>query len=205
MQYWDLVTRSFRIAWRYKYLWLLAIFAGEAGAGFNYNSGAPGQAQYNGYSPSPDFNGAINQVTSWLSGNVGFVALVTALALVVIVVFFVLAAVCEGAWGRAVAEHADGRRFGLRDAGSAGRGTMGTIVRFRLVLLALWLPVVVILIALIGGAVVAFFAGNNGGGVVLVGVAILLILVGIPYGIYLFLLDRMGSRAAILEQRQAMA
>src|SRR5205807_9774719 len=74
-----------------------------------------------------------------------------------------------------------------------------------LLLLALILPVVLILAGLVFGAV-ASIANNSGGasvGFVLLG--ILLGLAAIPYFIYLFFLDRFGSRAVILEQVGARA
>jgi uncharacterized membrane protein len=204
VQYFDIVTRSFRIAWRFKYLWLLAIFSGEAGASFNFNTGGPAPARYNGYTSSPDFNGAANQVNSWAGANVGFLVLVAVLWLVAIIVFFVLAAICEGAIVRAAAEHDAERPFGLRQAFSSGRATMGPIIRFRLLLIALWLPVAVIFVALIAAVFFSFFGNNVGAGFVFIGIFFLFVLAAIPYSIYLFLLDRMGSRAAVLEQRRAI-
>jgi len=124
---------------------------------------------------------------------------------VLAVAFFILAAVCEGATVRAAAEHDAERPFGLGWAWRSGVATMWVIIRFRLLLLALILPVVLILAGLVFGAV-ASIANNSGGasvGFVLLG--ILLGLAAIPYFIYLFFLDRFGSRAVILEQLGARA
>ena len=38
MQYGEIVTRALAIAWRHKYLWLLALFAGEGAAGVSFSS-----------------------------------------------------------------------------------------------------------------------------------------------------------------------
>jgi hypothetical protein len=146
----------------------------------------------------------VNQVTSWIAGHAAVIALLAVLSLLVVVVFFVLAAVCEGALVRAAAEHDAERPFGLRAAWASGRATMGVIIRFRLLLVGLWLPVAILLIALIVGAVFAFYTNNLAPGFVLSGIGLLVLLAGIPYAIYLFLLDRMGSRAAVLEQRRAI-
>jgi hypothetical protein len=205
MQYWEIVTHSFQIAWRYKYLWLLASFSGEAGGGFNFSTGNTGPVPNTAGGGSPDFNGAMNQVTTWINANIGAIALLGALSFVLVVVLFVLAAVCEGALVRAAAEHDAERSFGLRTAWSSGRYTMSVIIRFRLILIGLWLPVAIAFIAIVGGAVFAFTTNNVGAGIALTGVGLLLLLATIPYAIYLFLLDRVGSRAVILEQLQARA
>jgi hypothetical protein len=205
MQYWEVVTHSFQIAWRHKYLWLLALFSGEAGGGFNYSTGNSRSVSYRANSGSPDFAGAVNQLTTWINANIGFILLLAALTLVVVVVFFVLAAVCEGALVRAAAEHDAERPFGLRAAWTSGLATMGVIIRFRLILFALGLPVAIVFFATFGGAAVAFYNSNIGTGIALIAIGVLLLIAAIPYAIFLSLLDRMGSRAAILEQLQARA
>src|SRR5207237_1126909 len=82
--------------------------------------------------------------------------------------FFILAAVCEGATVRAAAEHDAERPFGLGWAWRSGVTTMWVIVRFRLLLLALALPVVLILAGLIFATAVSFINQNRGDGAVLV-------------------------------------
>ena len=201
MQYWDIVTRSFRIAWRHKYLWLIALFSGEVGAGYNasFNQGTGGRTG------TPSTAQIQQQVTTWVSEHVGLIVFLIVLWVVLAVAFFILAAVCEGATVRAAAEHDAERPFGLGWAWRSGVATMWVIIRFRLLLLALILPVVLILAGLVFGAV-ASIANNSGGasvGFVLLG--ILLGLAAIPYFIYLFFLDRFGSRAVILEQLGARA
>ena len=178
MQYWDNVTRSFRIAWRHKYLWLIALFSGEGGAGFNssFNQGTGGRTG------TPSTAQIQQQVTTWVSEHVGLIVFLIVLWVVLAVAFFILAAVCEGATVRAAAEHDAERPFGLGWAWRSGVATMWVIIRFRLLLLALILPVVLILAGLVFGAVAS-----------------------IPYFIYLFFLDRFGSRAVILEQLGARA
>jgi hypothetical protein len=132
-----------------------------------------------------------------VAGSVLFVLLVIA--------FFVLAAVCEGALVRASAEHDAERPFGLGVAWRCGVATMGTIIRFRLLLIALGLPVVIVFVALIAGLLVAIFNSNVGAAVAVGLVTLLLVLPAIPYGIYLSFLNRLGARAAVLEQVGAKA
>jgi len=202
LQYWDIVKRSFAISWRHRYLWLLALFAGESGgASLNYTQSQP--IRTGGSGKAPDFNGAAQQVSSWVTQNLEGILVLSALLAVMFIVLFVLAAVCEGALVRASAEHDAERPFDLALAWRCGRATMGTIIRFRLLLLLLVLPVLVVFGALVIGAVAAFLGHDVGAGISLIVGSVLLLLATIPYAIYLSFLNRLGARAAILEQLAA--
>src|ERR1044072_6519369 len=116
MQYMDVVWRSFRISWRHKYLWLIALFAGEGGGSFNFGSGGGG-----GNTQAPRNIGTTavqDQSTRFLSDYAGLIALLVVAWLVLVVPFFILAAICEGATIRAAAEHDADRAGGPR--GSRG-------------------------------------------------------------------------------------
>jgi hypothetical protein len=203
MPYWQLVTGSFAIAWRHKYLWLLAIFAGEGGeSGFNYSGPPPGT------SPSqtaPNFSAIPQQVQSWLGQHAGLVLAVIVLSILLAIALFVLSAVCEGALVRASAEHDADRPFGLGLAWRTGVATMWIIIRFRLLLIALGLPVLIIVIALIAGFVAAIVNHSVGVAVIIGLLGFLVLVAAIVYGIYLSFLDRLGTRAAVLEGRGAGA
>lgn len=203
MQYWDIVARSFRISWRHKYLWLLALFSGEGGAGFSFSysqSSGPGAR-----GKPPDLVTIRQQTTTWITDHLGLIVLLAVLWIVLVIGFFILAAVCEGALVRGSAEHDAERPFGLATAWRAGVGTMGVIIRFRLLLIALGLPVVVVIFALFAGVVFSIVTNHLLTTVVLVLLGFLIVLAAIPYLIYLLLLDRLGARAAVLEVRGARA
>ena len=71
MAYWEIVTRSFKITWRFKYLWLLALFSGEAGGGANFNYSFTQPITSGSQVPSlPDLEG---RVTDWLGAHIGLV------------------------------------------------------------------------------------------------------------------------------------
>jgi hypothetical protein len=200
MDYWQNVTRSFRIAWDHKYLWLIALFSGESGGSFSYSYS---QRQTNRTSPQ-DLATVQHQVSTWVNEHLGLLIALAVLWLVLAIAFFILGAICEGATVRASAEHDAERPFGLAWAWRAGLGTMWVVVRFRLILLALALPLVILVFALSAGIVIAIVQGNAGAIVLLALGAILLILVGLPYAIYLSFLDRYGSRTVVLEQVGAL-
>lgn len=202
MQYWDIVVRSFRIPWRHKYLWLLAFFSGEGGAGFSFSYSQPAPRGRNG---NPDFATVQQQVADWVSNNIGLIVTLTALSILLVIALFVLAALCEGALVRGSAEHDAERPCGLGLAWRTGRTTMGTIIRFRLLLLALALPVVVAFLVIFAGFVFAILGRNVGALIGLAVVIFVVALAAIPYLIYLTFLDRLGTRAAVLEQVRAVA
>lgn len=203
MAYWQIVTRSFGIAWRHRYLWLLAFFAGEgSGAGFNYSQSQSLRTNANG--TPPDFNGAAQQVSAWVSNNTGFILVAAGLLVLLAIAFFVFGCACEGALVRASAEHDAERPFDLGVAWRCGVATLGTIIRFRLLVLLLGLPVFIILLALVISVVGAFLGHNYGAGAGLIVLGVLLVLAAVPYAIYLSFLSRLGTRAAVLEQLAAI-
>ena len=202
MQYWDVVTRSFRISWNHKYIWLIALFSGEGGAGFNYSYN-----QTTGGKPTstPSVTELQQQITTWITDHIGLIIVLAILWLVLVVAFFILAAVCEGATVRAAAEHDAERPFGLGWAWRSGVATMWVMVRFRLLLVALALPVVLIVAGFVIGVAVSISNNNGGGAIALVFLGLAIALATIPYFIYLFFLDRFGTRAVVLEQIGARA
>src|SRR5947208_12258962 len=129
--------RSFRISWNHKYLWLIALFSGEGGGGFSFNYSQPST----GRGASPNFATIQQQVTTWVADHVALIVLLAILWLLLVIVFFILAAVCEGATVRASAEHDAERQFGLRWAWRSGRTPTWRIGRLRLPLPPLVLPV----------------------------------------------------------------
>jgi hypothetical protein len=210
MQYMDVVWRSFRISWRYKYLWLIALFSGEGGGGFNFggSGGGGGGGGAGGGSQAPgqyDTTVVQDQVTRFLSDYAGLILALVVASLVLAVILFILSAICEGATIRASAEHDAERPWGLGMSWRAGLHTMWAVVRFRLLLLLLGLPLALLAIVLVAGTIIAIVNQSGVAVVPLVIGGLLLVVAGIPYAIYLSFLDRLGSRALVLEQLGAVA
>lgn len=198
MPYWDVIARSFRIAWAYKYLWLIAFFSGEAGGNISFTYSRP-------ITGRTDIASVPQQTISWFNDHAGLVASLAAASIVIQIGFFLLGAICEGATIRASAEHDAERPFGLRLAWTMGLHTFWVIVRFRLLLLALYLPMVVLFAAWVIGLFIAL-ANENANltwGLALAG--LFMFLVFFVYLVYLLFIDRFGSRAVILEERRAVA
>jgi len=206
MQYMDVVWRSFRISWRHKYLWLIALFSGEGGGSFNFGSGGGGGGGGNATAGGNiDTTAVQDQITTFLSDYAGLILVLVVAWLVLVVAFFILAAICEGATIRASAEHDAERPWSLGLSWRAGLHTLWPIVRFRLLLIALGLPVVLLFLVLVAGTIIAIVNHSAVAVVPLVIGGILLVVAGIPVAIYLFFLDRLGSRALVLEQLGAAA
>ena len=208
MQYTDIVWRSFRISWRHKYLWLIALFSGEGGGNFGSGGGGGGGGGAGGGTQATgniDTAAMQDQITRFLTDNAGLILVLVVAWLVLVVIFFIIAAICEGATIRATAEHDAERPWGLGMSWRAGMHTLWAVVRFRLLLIALGLPLALLVVGLLAGIVIAILNQNAGAAVPLILVGLLLIVAGIPYAIYLFFLDRLGSRALVLEQLGAVA
>lgn len=198
MPYGDVVTRSFVIAWRHKYLWLIALFSGESGGNVSFNYTTP----TNG---APDLTAIQDQATRWVSDHAGLIAAMGVVLLVLTIAFFFLGAVCEGATIRASAEHDAQRPFGLRLAWTMGVHTTWVMVRFRLLLLALYLPLFLVVAGWLVGLFIALVHQDVGVLLTLLFGGLLVFGLAFVYGLYLLFLDRFGSRAVILEERHALA
>ena len=202
MPYWEVVTRSFRIAWDHKYLWLIALFAGEGGgASFNYSQGNPSTTTANGR--APDFSAVQHQVTTWIADHLALIVAAAIVWLILVVAFFILGAICEGATVRASAEHDAERPFRLGWAWRSGVTTMWAVVRLRLLIVVLALPIVILFLGLFAGVFVSLVNKSYGTVFPLVGAGILLAVPAFVYTVYLSFLDRFGARALVLEQLMA--
>jgi hypothetical protein len=200
MQYGEIISRSFTIMWRHRYLWLLAVLGGAdvGSGGFTGGNPAGFGNLVNNSSSAPDPG-------QFLQDNLGPIVVIGVLVLLFFLAIFILSCVTTGALVRASAEHDAERAFGLGMAWRAGVGTFWSILLLRLIGL-LW---VVVVLAVIGTFVLLGFAtyssGSSGAlaGVISLGilVGIVLVVVSIPVGLAFIL----AARAIVLEQRGAVA
>jgi hypothetical protein len=200
MQYGEIISRSFTIMWRHRYLWLLAILGGaDVGSG-GFTGGNPASFSNlgNNSSGAPDPG-------QFLQDHLGVIVVTGILVLLFFLAIFILSCVTTGALVRASAEHDAERPFGLGMAWRAGLGTFWSILALRLIGLV-W---VLVILAAIGTFVLLGFATYSSGssaalaGVISLGilVGIVLVVVSIPVGLVFIL----AARAIVLEQRGAVA
>jgi hypothetical protein len=195
MQYGQLITRSFSITWRFRYLWLLAILGGaDVGAnGFggnfsSFNSGGRGG----------------RQTSQVVQSDAGLIVAIVVVVVLVAVAYFLLSCLTTGALVRAAAEHDAERPFRLGLAWRAGAGTFWPILGLRLIALLLGLVGAAVIAGFVVLGIVSFTAGQGGAvaAVVVVGtlVFLALVVVAVAAGIVLIL----ATRAIVLEQRGAI-
>ncbi|MGO8951282.1 MAG: hypothetical protein ACLQUY_27235 [Ktedonobacterales bacterium] len=204
MRYADIVTRALAITWRYKYLWLLALIAGEGAAGFSFSS-------FSGTSTRSSNAGSLTPAQVWsdITGWAGAHALLLVLAgvaiLAVIVAFFLLSAIADGALVRASSEHDWERPFSLGQAWSAGLATFWPVLKVKL----LSVVVAIVWIVVIGGiaalAVVSAVGGSTSTTVILAIVGVLLALAAIPFSIVFTVMILLMVREVVLRGRRNTA
>jgi hypothetical protein len=199
MQYGELITRSFTIMWRHRYLWLLAILGGAdvgSGFGFSGNLNAPFRGITPGVSPA---------VSQFLQDHLGLIVTVVVFALLGVLAWFLLSCVTTGALVRASAEHDAERPFRFGLAWRTGLGTFWSILGLRLLGLVLGLLVVALLglLALLG--FLAYSGGQSGALALVVVVGVLLVLALIPAAVLVGIAFILATRSVVLEQRGAVA
>ena len=208
MQYGELITRSFSIVWRHKYLWLLAILGGAdaGGNGFPGNFGNP----FNGFNRGATggtarggFNSA--DVSRFLQDNAGLIVFGALLLLLIAIAWFLLSCVTTGALVRASAEHDAERPFGLGLAWRTGLGTFWSILGLRLFGVLWTVLSLALIVGLIVLGVVTYLSGQSGALALVIAVGILLFLALVVAWIAVGIAFILATRAVVLEQRGAVA
>lgn len=212
MDYGDIVTRSFRLTWRYKYLWVLGLLAGSGGgSGFSYQgwSGFPG-GQSSNTQGGPD----MRPVIDWLQTHLALIFALIFLGFLLMVVFFLIAS-----WAAAalvseisdiesdeetdVSESEERPKRGFLSAWSKGRAAFGRVVglRFLVGLLVLsYVAVIVIPLVLLVYLIAARSALMVVVGIVVGVVVALLVIAAIPFFIALTISQQYALRYIVLRQ-----
>jgi hypothetical protein len=197
MRYGELISRSWTIWWRHRYLWLLgALGGGEAagGPGFGFQGPARfGGAGENG--PRPE------EFVQWFEATLPLLLTLGALLLLFAIAYFFLSCVTTGAAIRAVAEHDAERPFGLGAAWQAGRQTFLRILGLRLLLLLFALAVVAIFGALFLLGAASAQTGQGPGVALAILIGIPLFIAVVLAAIALGIVVAIALRAIVLEQR----
>lgn len=171
MQYGEIVSSALAIAWRRRYLWLIALLGGEGGAGGCF-PGSGYSSDGGGLPSSFRRGGGPPPIPDWLPA---VIAVSLVIAVIIGLAFFIASCVAAPATVRAAAEHDAGRPFGLGAAWSAGRHRFGAVLRLRLLQVAavlgpalfvgLFLTLGIVAIALhqpVAGALILVLAGILG-------------------------------------------
>jgi hypothetical protein len=201
MSYGEILSRALAISWRHKYLWLLALFAGE-GIGLSLPGFQQGRRSDNGRTFS---NVTYEQVTAWIGAHTALLVTIGVGVLVLGIVLFLISVVANGAVVRAVAEHDADRPFGLRMGWRSGVGTFWPVLGVKLVSVAVAL---VALVAIGSLALVTFMAGTHSNVPLAVATGLtagFLFLLAIPFGIVFSVVIRLAVRAVVLDGSRPFA
>src|SRR5215472_15396259 len=158
MRYGEIISKAFAITWRHKYLWLLAIFAGEGAASFSFNFNYGG---FGGYPGSSSSQGNVtaqqvwNTVSAWISAHTLLLVVAGVAYLALIIGALLIGALTDGALIRASWEYDWQRPFSFGQAWSAGRSTFWPVLKVKLLTVAIALVWIVVIGGIAALAVVA--------------------------------------------------
>jgi hypothetical protein len=205
MRYGEIVSRALAIIWRHKYLWLLALLAGEGAASFGPSSFSGQPANYantSNLTPAQVWD----DITVWVGAHLLLVVLSGVAVLLVAVGLFLLSAIADGALIRASAEHDQERPFSLSQAWSAGLTTFWPVLKVKLLSVAVALVGIVVIGGIAAFAVVSAVGGAISIAVILAIVGGALLLAAIPFSIIFSVLILFLVREVVLQgQRNTTA
>lgn len=201
MDYTGILRRALDIAWRHKWLWLLALLAGESstGASFNFPTQSFSRSSRRsgtGAANPPD----VAPIASWISEHLGLILVAALVAILVFIVLLLISVIAQGAVVRGAATLDSGVATGLGASWRAGAAVFWPMLGLRLLLVLIALVLVLIAGGLVGGAVLAGVAGHSPGLVVLLGwQAAGLVLLLVPFSVALGIVVRLAVRYVALD------
>jgi hypothetical protein len=178
MSYGEIISRALGITWRHKYLWLLALFAGEGVATFSSISFS--QPSSGGRPTSYTLPQVWSTVTNWVSAHALLLVLGGVAILALAILFFLISAIADGALVRASSEHDREQPFSLGRAWSGGLATFWPVLKVKLLAALAGIVSFIVIGGLAALAVVSAQAGVTSTTVLLIIAAVLLGLAGIP-------------------------
>ncbi len=126
MNYGELLSEAFRLAWRNHFLWFFGFFVGGTGGSFNF------PANFGGRQMDAPF-GPVSGPLRWISENLAlFLTTVIAVVVVLVLVFVALAMLSHGALAESVAalHRGEPRRFG--SAWRAGTANLWRVLGLKI-------------------------------------------------------------------------
>jgi hypothetical protein len=198
MQYGEIVTRALAITWRHRYLWLLALFAGETTAGASLSSSFSRSSSSSSSPAGPTSAQAWNAITGWVGAHVLLLAVSAVAILVLGIALFLLSAITDGALVRASSEHDAGHPFSLRRAWNAGVSTFWLVLKVKVLALLVSIISFVVIGGLAAAAVLSASHGATAAVVILAIMAVLAGLVAIPFFIFFSVMILLMVRDAAL-------
>jgi len=200
MDYPQILTRALAISWRHKYLWLLALFAGEATTlSMSFQGGSNSRNSYSNESGQV----AWNQFSSWVSAHSAELWTIGITIALLSIALFLLSAVANGALVKGSAEHDAERPFGLREAWNAGVGSFWPVLRLKFFALVVFASLAIIIGGLGLITAVLGLTGAVAGAIATGLLAAALLLAALPFCLIFGVAILLGVRVVVLEGKGA--
>jgi len=215
IDYSRLMSDTWRLVWRHKFLWFFGFFAAGStsigGGNFDYSS----SSQQNGRGAQSSTS---RQIEDWVTAHLTLLLILAAAAVVLLILLWLWSIVCRGAVIGSVRDRRRDKPISFGSAFSRGRESFWRLLLFDLFLLLLVVCLMVILLALILMVVFLAAAAGDAGRVILVLLGLwLLTFIGFGMG-YLFCCALLflpwilistivifATRAVVLESLRPMA
>ncbi len=206
MNYERILSRALRISWRHKYLWLLALLAGE-GTAFGWSMSGP--SGFNGNNQAHHHYGPAaptsTQVGTWITAHAGLLWAAGITVVLVAVALVLISAIANGAVIKGAAEHDLERPFGLGAAWRSGVTTFWPVLGVKLLSGLIGLVTVAVIGSFVLVAVGSAYAHMVGLAVPAGIVAGLLALVAIPFWVVFAVAVLLAQRAIVLDGQRPVA
>jgi membrane-anchored glycerophosphoryl diester phosphodiesterase (GDPDase) len=152
MNYGEIISEAFRLAWRNRFLWFFGFFVAGGGGLFNFPSNL-------GVNPGGNSGVSSNGIGQFVSENLGLIVAAVALLAVLALIFIVLTLISQGALAESVAalHRGETRRFSSawRTGISSFWRVLGQAILFFLIWLALLVAIVLPAILIVLGILAA--------------------------------------------------
>jgi hypothetical protein len=199
MNYGDLLSEAFRLAWRNRFLWFFGFFVAGGGGSFNFPANFGGQEVRNPFGP-------VAGPLQWISDNlVLFLTVVISVIVVLALIFLVLSMISQGALAESVAALHRGETRSFGSAFRVGTANFWRVFGLKVLFFLIALGLVLVIFLPVGlGALAAFSLTDSTGlrvlavvlGVLFVFVA--LIVVFLPFAI----VNQFGLRELVVSRRR---
>ncbi|MFN8524899.1 MAG: hypothetical protein U0821_17530 [Chloroflexota bacterium] len=214
MNYGALISKSFRMTLRYRYLWLLTLLAGGSGASGGGSGGGPGSSGGRGGTGSP-FDGGTGELGrvaasawQWVQDHMVWIMLGVLVLLALVLVLVILAIICRGAASWATSQLALGHPCTLGMAWRNGQRLGFRYFRLGLLSFAIGGGIALVLGGIVAAIVVSYLSTGKSPGlemIPLVVAGVILLLCLIPFFIALRVAFLYADRALANEEIGAVA
>lgn len=198
VDYKELVVKSFRLAWRYKWLWVFGLFAGGGsfggGSNLNFDSGS---APWRDHRAAPQMDAFFRAAEVWVRTHIALIVGVIMVLFIIFLIKMIWSIICQGALIGAAERLDKDEEVGFMDAVRVGIRNFWSILGFDL-LLFLIIFVSIMLLVLVG--MMAFFTVP-----LLLIFLVPLLLLFIPLAIAVGLMGSLGPRFIVIDGHGAVA